>query len=146
VAPKLFSLIIASCGTTFVHRKNRSARVCIPLHLKGSTWSSCYSTWTDNGFWFESGVMKPWEDGWKRSPNPTAKIALPLADKYPEAHRPVVLKQNPRRSDASVFPCVPFHCVETNPSFLINTGEENYDPRHYECGTHRKLLKRFLSL
>jgi hypothetical protein len=44
----------------------------------------CYLYMDGQWFWFESGVMKPWEDGWKRSPNPAAKNRDPRwLDKYP---------------------------------------------------------------
>jgi len=44
----------------------------------------CYLYREGQWFWFESGVMKPWEDGWKRSPTPTAKDRdSHWLDKYP---------------------------------------------------------------
>lgn len=46
--------------------------------------------------------MKPWEDGWKRSPNPAAKNRDPRwLDKYPGRPTGLIF-------DASVFPpCLP---------------------------------------
>jgi hypothetical protein len=39
------------------------------LHLKGEYMTvPCYIYLENKWFWFESGEMKPWEDGWKRSP------------------------------------------------------------------------------
>ena len=44
----------------------------------------CYRYMDGQWFWFESGVMKPWEDGWKRPPSPTAKNRDPRwLDNYP---------------------------------------------------------------
>lgn len=44
----------------------------------------CYLYMEGQWIRFESGVMKPWEDGWKRSPNPAAKDRDPRwLDKYP---------------------------------------------------------------
>ena len=83
-APSLYHC--PCCGTTFVHRKKQECPACaIPLHLKGEYMvTPSYLYMDEQWFWFESGVMKPWEDGWKRSPNPTAKNRDPRwLDKYP---------------------------------------------------------------
>jgi len=83
-APSLYHC--PCCGTTFVHRKNQECPACaIPLHLKGEYMvTPCYLYVDGQWSWFESGVMKPWEDGWKRSPNPAAKNRDPRwLDKYP---------------------------------------------------------------
>lgn len=83
-APSLYHC--PCCGTAFVHRKNRECPACaIPLHLKGEYMvAPCYLYMDGQWFWFESGVRNPREDGWKRSPNPTAKNRDPRwLDKYP---------------------------------------------------------------
>jgi hypothetical protein len=44
----------------------------------------CYIYKTDEYVWFQDGVMKPWEEGWKRPPKPKAKNRDPRwLDKYP---------------------------------------------------------------
>ena len=66
MAPKAPSLYhCPCCGTTFVHRKRQECPACaIPLHLKGEYMvTPCYLYMDDQWFWFESDVMKPWEDG-----------------------------------------------------------------------------------
>jgi len=69
-APKLYHC--PCCGSRFVSRLRQQCPACdIPLHLKGEYMvDPCYIYFrkSDEYRWFESGVMKPWEDGWKRPP------------------------------------------------------------------------------
>jgi hypothetical protein len=74
------------CGSTFVYRRLQQCPACaIPLHLQGEYMvAPCYLYSANKWFWFESGEMKPWEDGWKRPPKPDAKGRdTRWLDKYP---------------------------------------------------------------
>jgi len=87
MAPKAPSVYrCPCCGTSFIYRRKLQCPACtIPLHLDGEYMANpCYLYREGQWFWFESGVMKPWEDGWKRSPTPTAKGRdSHWLDKYP---------------------------------------------------------------
>jgi hypothetical protein len=87
VAPKAPSLYhCPCCGTTFVHRNKQECPACaIPLHLKDEYMvTPCYLYVDGQWFWFDAELMKPWEEGWKRSPDPKAKNRDPRwLDKYP---------------------------------------------------------------
>lgn len=75
------------CGSKFVNRRSKRCRGCdIPLHLEGEyIVQPCYlylrkeKKW----FWFESGLKKPWEDGWKRRPKHLKSSYFPWLEQYP---------------------------------------------------------------
>lgn len=83
------------CGATTTARLAKRCRECnIPLHLEGEYMADpCYlylfkeKKWV----WFESGLMKPWEDGWKRRPKHYSSPYYPWLEKY--AGRPTGLPE-----------------------------------------------------
>jgi hypothetical protein len=87
MAAKLLLSIIARAvePSSFTGKTKNAQRVQFPCISRGSIWSLPATYYMDRQwFWFESGIMKPWEAGWKRSPNPAAKNRDPRwLDKYP---------------------------------------------------------------
>jgi len=70
----------------FTQQTAKSVQIAyIPLHLWGEYMvAPCYVYVENKWFWFESSEMRPWEDGWKRSPRPDAKGHVThWLDKYP---------------------------------------------------------------